>query len=98
MSPKTPKSITYFYGTVTGMRLEGSTVTLSTKDGRLLVRANDHGLDSVRIGKRRLVIVEDGSIVAVYIRPRRKFFLKFGAGELITYKFLLSLKPKYFIG
>ncbi len=86
----------FFYGRITGLVLRGSLIQIFTRESELRVGAQDPGLKYISVGKRRLVVVRGSHIVAVYIRPRRHLFLKFGAGLPVTDSFLLSLRPRYF--
>lgn len=97
MTAQKPEQLcTYLYGKVIAQYLKGTMVEVSIKDSSLKVSASDKGLPYVSINKRRLVVVRGSHIVAVFVRPRRRLFLKFGVGESITDPFLRSLRPKYF--
>ena len=87
----------FFYGRITGLKTVGTAqVEISTRESSLRVGVKDSGIPFVPIGRRRLVVVRGARIVAVYIRPRRKLFHKFGASEEVTDEFLRSLRPRYF--
>lgn len=87
----------FFYGRITGLKTVGTTlVEISTRESSLKVHLKDPGIPYIPIGRRRLVVVRGGRVVAVYIRSRRKLFLRFGSCERVSDDFLKSLRPKYF--
>lgn len=66
------------------------------KDATVLISSpKDKGLSFLPIGERRHFVVENGKILAVYIRFRIKLLKAVGAGQRISDKFLISLRPSY---
>lgn len=78
MGPKTgakvvslPPVCTFFCGMVRSIVANGKGVTISNGRAEYTVQSSsDAGLAHVHAGKRRLVIICRGKILAVYIRPR----------------------------
>jgi hypothetical protein len=81
------------------LRGEGVEVTLEGSGHRIRIASSkDKGLAFLPKGKRRHFVVEDGKILAVYIRPRIRLLKLAGAGMPIEDSLLLALKPVYPFG
>ncbi len=96
MARRTAVATVHLYGKIVELKTDKSLVKIGIRDACIFAREKDKGIAFIPIGKRRLVVVRNHEILAVYIRPRIKLFLALGRGEDITDEFLVSLRPKYF--
>lgn len=86
---------TFFYGTINSLQALDKGVSVSTvRASYFIASANDKGLEHLVIGKRRLVIIKNGKIMAVFIRPRIRLIRRLEAEEF-NEKTIAGYRPIY---
>lgn len=65
------------------------------RGGSLRVSPDDPGLAKIQAGKRRMIIVKDGKIIAVFGRPRIKLLRMLEQGAAVTQDFIDCFSPMY---
>lgn len=76
-------------------RLAVGFIELKRGGGSLEVSPNDPGLAKIKAGTRRMIIVKDGRIIAVFGRPRIKLLRMLEQNIEVTQDFIDCFGPMY---
>jgi hypothetical protein len=91
-----PPVCTFFCGMVRSVVANRRGVTISNGHAEYVVQSsNDEGLAHVPVGKRRLVVICRGKIVAVYIRPRMSLIQLLRSDDEPSSSILAKFNPIY---
>lgn len=86
----------FFYGTISEVKLNGQGVTVSNGHEEFFLSSqNDPGLPFLVVGKRRMVVIVNNKVIAIYIRPRIPLINRLASGVLVSKENLLSYRPIY---
>ncbi len=87
---------TFFCGTVRAIEQISKGARISNGHNSYTISSvSDKGLEHLPVGKRRLVVICSGKIVAVYIRPRIQLIRRLESESELGEAVLLSYRPIY---
>ncbi|MFA5132173.1 MAG: hypothetical protein WC444_02485 [Candidatus Paceibacterota bacterium] len=92
-----PKEITFLCGKVMPYSddLVGVGIVKLRNGSRIEVPQNDPGLEKVRAGMPRMIVVKNNRIWAVYARPRIRLLRMLERGADVTEEILEMYRPMY---